>query len=467
MVGLTTSSYALDSLLVVMIGVVLAAPVLARIARRKFDIFEPIVLFAVVYGVMFVARPAAMLLEDSLVYEGPRSTLDVSRTFTEMLVMALFGALAFVVGYWLSLGGRLARAHRPPREDFRVGRVTVAALLFGLVGVCSLGLFAASSGGVRLVDAILHSGRNTELLEPSGSSMYVRFLFLVIIPAALVVLVLGLDRRSVPLVVAALALAALLVAEASPIGSRITLLPLLGGVYVLYYVRRSARPSLLAVLVVAAVAVLGSTFLSDLRGRAARGESVGETIARATSPSRLLDSVATGPDTEMAPALSAALGVIPERLSHTHGATVFGDLVLRPIPRALWQGKPQIPRHKLLATIWPIEYARGTINAEFSALLYWYWDFGVLGVIVALVAYGILARYLYEYFGLHREHPYVQVLYSLSLWFVVIGLRDSPVDTFVRACFVLLPVWLIFVFARIPLRARSEQSLSTGRSAAS
>jgi len=45
-------------------------------------------------------------------------------------------------------------------------------------------------------------------------------------------------------------------------------------------------------------------------------------------------------------------------------------------------------------------------------------------------------------------------LFALALWFVVIGLRDSPVDTFVRGMFVLAPVWLVFALARSRLLAR-------------
>lgn len=96
---------------------------------------------------------------------------------------------------------------------------------------------------------------------------------------------------------------------------------------------------------------------------------------------------------------------------------------------------------------------RGTINVEFSALLYFYWDFGVFGVVVGLLAYGVLARYLYEYLLVRAPTLYGQVMFALALWFVVIGLRDGPVDAFVRGWFVLAPVWLVFALARSRLLA--------------
>jgi hypothetical protein len=167
----------------------------------------------------------------------------------------------------------------------------------------------------------------------------------------------------------------------------------------------------------------------------------------------------------MAPALAAALSVIPERLPHTYGRTIFGDLLLRPLPRALWPEKPQPPRRKLIATIWPVEFQRGTINVEFSALVYPYWDFGLLGVLAGLMAGGILARYLYEYLLVRGSTMHGQVLFALALWFVVIGLRDSPVDTVVRGVFVLSPVWLMYVLARSRLLARPDVAATGPRGA--
>jgi hypothetical protein len=457
---MTSAGRAVDILLVAAIGGVLLAPVMWRVARRRFDPFEPIVLFAVAYGVMFVVRPAAMIAANSLVYVGPRRALNVSATFTEMLSLALLGAIAFVIGYFLPLGSRFARLHRTPRQHVDVRRVVALCLFVGLTGLVAYALAVASDGGVRLLTAIFRSGSTA--LPGGWGSTYGTFLFLIVVPAALILLALGLERRNARLLIAALCFAALVLIPAFPLGSRITLLPFFGGIFVLYYVRRAARPSFRTILVVAVVAVVGSTFLSDLRGRATRHESVAATVVRATSPSRLANSITDGPDSEMAPVLAAALSVIPSQMHYTYGKTIFGDLAVRAIPRALWSGKPLIPRHRLIARIWPVESARGTINVEFSTLLYFYWDFSFFGVIFGLAAYGVLARYLYSYFLLHQQRTYAQVLYSLSLWFVVIGLRDSPVDTLVRGVFVLAPVWGIFLLSRLPAWSRSKPSIAPG-----
>jgi hypothetical protein len=156
------------------------------------------------------------------------------------------------------------------------------------------------------------------------------------------------------------------------------------------------------------------------------------------------EPLTSGPDTKMAPVLAAALTQIPKKLHYTYGRTIFGDLVSRPIPRVPWSDKPKIPRDKLIATLWPIESKKGGINPEFSVLLYFFWDFGIPGVVAGMLLFGLGARALFEYFRSYRKSAAVQVLYTLALWFIVIGLRNSPVDTLVQAVFVVLPAWIAF-----------------------
>jgi len=190
------------------------------------------------------------------------------------------------------------------------------------------------------------------------------------------------------------------------------------------------------------LALMASSFLSDLRGRGTRGEDVAQTIARSMRPTRIFSPFLSGPDSEMAPVLAAALTQIPKKLHYTYGRTIFGDLVTRPIPRALWSGKPIPPRDKLIASLWPVERTKGGINPEFSVLLYFFWDFGIPGVILGMAAFGVAARALFEYFLRNRRSTGAQLLYSLALWFVVIGLRNSPVDTLVPFMFVVFPAWV-------------------------
>jgi hypothetical protein len=434
---------ALQIFLLTATGVVLAAPLGRRLLERRFDLFEPIVLFAVAYGVMFVVRPAAMVATHHLAYDGPRTSTDVSATFTKMLVLALLGAVAFVAAYEAPLGGRLASGWRG-LSDVATPRVVVIALAIGVVGVGSFVAFLVSSSGVSSLSLIFR-GRTAELSrDVAGTTFYLWYSFFLLVPATLLLVAVGLERRRKVLLIVGLALGALFLLRTVPLGARIAILPLVGGALVFAYLRRARRPSVVALVAFAVIALVGSAFLSDLRGRGTRGESVGQTIVRSTHPQRIVEPLTSGPDTEMAPVLAAALTKIPKKLHYTYGGTIFGDLVSRPIPRALWSDKPEVPRDKLIATLWPVERKKGGINPEFSILLYFFWDFGIPGLVAGMLLFGLAARALFEYFRAYRRSTAVQVLYSLALWFVVIGLRNSPVDTVVQAVFVVLPAWIAF-----------------------
>lgn len=445
------TDFALRVALIAAIGVVLLVPVAWRLAHKRLDPFEPLMLFLIAYGVMFVVRPAAMIAKDDLAYHGPRRAINVSATFTEMLLLALVGAVFFVVGYELPFGRRLAQRLRA-FDELDERRLVVSASVVAAIGIASFLLFLASASGISTLKLIFQ-GRSPELATAvTGASFYLWFSFFLLVPATLILFALSLHRRSKALFVGSMTLAALILLRTIPLGARITLLPLIGGLLVLIYLRRSRRPSALALLLIAGVAVVGSTFVSDLRGRETRGESVYQSLVRATRPSRLQTVLVSGPDSDMAPALAAALAVIPEQLHYTYGRTIFGDLLIRPIPRALWKGKPVPPRDKLLTRLWAVESRSDTPQSAFSTLLYFYWDFSVAGVAAGMLLLGIGARLLFAYFLRQPSSLAVQVLYALALWFVVIGLRDGPVDTFIRAMFVVFPAWVVFrIAAREPV----------------
>jgi hypothetical protein len=452
-------SYAGDALLISAIALVLLAPLCHRFVTRRLDPFEPFLVFVIAYGVMFVVRPASMLAQHKLVFEGPVRPLDVSPHFTRMLVLALVGAVSFTIGYVLPVSRRLAG--RNTQTDDQVDRRRLILLVGACTaaGLLAFAAFAASGDGTRTFGEILHADK-TALAAGEGTYRYLWLGFFVLVPAAAVLYALGLELRRPVIVICAAALGFVVLLNVLPLGNRTVLLPLLGAFFVLYYLERGRRPRWRMLALLALIAVFVSPFLSDLRGRGTRGEGITATIARTAKPSRLAQPFTTGPDSEMAPALAAALSVVPDRIPYQHGRVIFEDLVFRPVPRALWNGKPQIPRDKLIKAIWPVEAARGALNPEFSVLLYFYWDFGIVGVVLGMAVFGMGARYLYQHFCRRKDLLSSRVIFALSLWFVVIGLRDSPVDTIVWAAFLVFPAWVILRAARVPVRHKSTAAIS-------
>jgi hypothetical protein len=441
-------SSAVDIVLVIGIGIALLWPVVWRVVCGRFDPFEPIVIFLAAYGVMFVVRPSAMLAKDEIVHYGPRATLDVSAGFTMMLTVAFLGALGFVAAYELSPRVKATRSICATPKAWDLDRVAVVAGILGGVGVIAFGIVLVSADGLQTL-LLLFRGRSREFTEViQVPSMYPWVASFVVVPAAMTALAIVWSRRTWMTVTLSVLLVAVVLLRTIPTGNRLVLLPLAGGVFVLYFIRRSARPSLITLVAVGIVAAFGSAFLSDLRGRSARGESTADTAVNlASNPSRVAAPLTTGPDTEMAATLSAAVTVITDHLGYQYGRIIFVDFLTRPVPRAVWPSKPDPPRDRLAEELWPVETQQGPLNPAFSVLMYFYWDFAIPGVVGGLALYGLVARRLYDYFLRHSKDIKAQVFYSLAVWFLVIALRDGPVDTTANIAVGLLPVLLIFRLA--------------------
>lgn len=418
----------------------LAAPVLRRVWRNRLDPFEPIVLFALAYGAMFVARPASALVEDETLFWG----VDVMPTLSHALLLATIGAIGFVAGYEVRAGGRLA--HRLPTP--RAVNTRIAALGAGLVALLgALGLMVFFRG-LTLTESfdLLLRGRTTDLgALVNESSSYVWYASLLFAPSALVLIALTYKLRSVVLGVFAAIVLGIALLRIGPVGSRIVLLPLVGGVFVFFYLVRQRRPRSLLLISVGVLALLSSYLTLSLRDPTDDTTLRSAVVELGQRPQAILDPVLRGADAEMVLALSAALTVIPDELSHRWGSATIVNLVVRPVPRELWASKPRPPGEDVVATIWPNLYPG--LDPAFSPLLVLYWDFGPVGVVLGMALFGILARALFEWFRLHRDSFVAQLVFAASVWFVVIGARNDPVDTLVFAGLFIAPVVAILTLA--------------------
>jgi hypothetical protein len=414
-------------------------PVARRLAARRFDPFEPLVLFGLAYAAMFVARPAAMLLNDERRFWG----LDVRPTLPLALLLALVGAVAFVCGYEQRLAASLARRGPAPAE-LDVGRVAALSAALAIVGLGALIVFLPSDPG-EAVDLVF-GGRSQELNDLlRESSTYLWYGSLLVAPAFLLLAAFAARRRSAWLAAAAAATLGLTLVRTVPLGSRIVLLPILGALLVLFYVRNDRRPGPLVLAGIAAVGLLGSYLAVSTRQADDRVGPRAAVERLADDPDALFSPILRGPDAEMVLALSGALTAIPDRLPYRYGRATVGDLATRPIPRRWWPGKPRPPGDQVVAAVWPTLYPG--LNPAFSPLLPLYWDFGVLGVFAGMAAFGLLARTFYEWFLAHRRYVAAQLIFAVGVWFVVIAARNAPVDTIVLGGFLVVPVVAVAALA--------------------
>ena len=444
-----------ETVLIIGVGVVLALPLLWRGLSRRLDPFEPMVIFALAWGVMFVLRPAAILIRSDYIFYG----VDISSTLGRAILLGLVGAVAFVVGYEFSLGRRAAAwLPAPPQDVAPRAALQVAFGATGL-GLAAFGLFLASSGGLDAFETFFH-GRTLELDELiEKSTIYLWYGSLLVVPAALVAFACAVADRRPATVFSAALLSTLALLRTVPIGNRIFILLLVGPAIVFVFLRARRRPGVVAAVVGLTLALVASYVVLTVRDPETRGGPTAMLHGLVTTPSRVVSPLIKGPDAEMAPALAGALLVVPSELPRRYGRATIGDLFVRPIPRQLWAGKPDTPGHEVTAKVWPVARATGDFDPAFTPLLYFYWDFGLPGVFVGMALFGIGARALYVYLLRHERSLLAQLLFAAGIWYLVIAVRYDPVSVIVWGIILFVPIVAALVW-RAPSRGCDSQHVS-------
>jgi hypothetical protein len=393
---------------------------------------------------MFVIRPAVMIVGNDYSL-GDLSSIDLQPAFDRMMILALLGAVCFVVGYAMPIGKRWAElAPRPPRE-FDRETAAVVALVGAGVGLLSFLLFVAQGGGLGALPLVL-GGRSVALQTlTSETPKYLDVGSLILVGPAVLLFSLYRQRRTgAMLALTVVTFAAAVIVRGSS-GSRIALLPLLGGMLVFWFLSRGRRPRLLASAVLIAVALVISAGIQY--GRAANAETnlragadYKAGFAKAiSSPGAALEPTIKSEDSAMAPWLTAAMTTIPQQMGYGYGRYLATDLFTRWIPRQLWSGKPEPPQTQVTDQVAPQPGPVRFIHPAYSILMHAYLDFGMFGALW-LLGYGIVLRAFFEWFLLHSRSVPAMLIFSLGLTLAASALRDNPVDTLVIVGVIFLPV---------------------------
>jgi oligosaccharide repeat unit polymerase len=439
--------------ILVALGALLAlAPFVVAALRDRFDIFEPVYLFAASYAVLFVLRPAFELSQPG----GPALVVgqDPVPHYAEALVAALLGAAGFYAGYYGGLGRSLARRVGIPHDELAGSSLAVFAVALTLGGLGLYAAFLVQSGGLSALATIL-AGRSPDsaslMAQPLGY-LYTGPLWL----GALGVLLLGLaphwwSRQGA----AAVALVVVSQITTATSGSRSWTLPILAAIALLWYLRRGRRPLLaLVALMIVPVFVVGVSAPRDYRGTSTRNGSFVDTVlADVGDLPGSVNAFFVGGDTAMLPDLSVEMGYVPSVIPYQMGSSYL-EALTRPIPRALWPDKPQAADTRLMEVLWP-SFAAANVGFAFSGFGEPYLNFGFAGVLGFGILFGLACRTLYEWFRRAAHNRIVQVLFALSWPFVFVYMRGGLGVDYQRQVILLAPVVVAWLYARRSARAAS------------
>ncbi len=383
------------------------------IRASTIDLLSPSVIFSLVLAIIFGIRPLLMAAsgDTSLrgIYNFPAQLVDVE-------LLALMGQLSF-------LGGVLLARDRtvPPTEV----RTVCRPLRVGQVAF----LFVGGAGSVLGFQASL-----------GGTSAYVYYLPLVLVPVANISLLSWLRSKNAADMALCLVASAIFAMRFGLTGQRAFVLYLLLSLAAIVLLEKKRSPRLGSAAVAGAVLLVGVFYTLEIQRSELRG---GAKLEVELSAQAILGTLFEGGTTEMAPSMSALLATEGYLWQQRHGETIYTVLV-HWVPSALWEGKPKTYDEDLYSRMFPEHYAVDKANTQFSVLGDFYSDSGWLGVGIGLglMGYSLQGFYLV---ARSRRSDLVMLSYAVTPALLLTTFRGNLALNFGIALFLVLP---LFVMAR-------------------
>ena len=420
-----------------------SVPFIISIVTGRFDIFEPPHLFAIGYLVLFALRPAYDVAAGLPWF----NDYPIAPGFRIAMEIGIVGAAAFYAGYYSRLGRDFGRRWRIPAPDVSVasldGFIAVAAIASALLYLAFVG---SASASVQALFAGRSAGRLNSLHNASGY-LYTAPLW---VTSLGVLLLATTSRWRSYRGAAAFALIFLSELPSAAGGDRAFVLPAIAAVAILWYLRKGTRPRLYQVLLIFGVVfIVGVSAPREYRTVAVRQTSFTGVVEHdAFHPVSAVQNFLGSNDTAMVDNLSVAAQALnggSPPLSYRGGSTYIED-VTRPVPRAIWSGKPIAAETDMMSQLWPDLYALN-IHFTFSMFAEPYLNFGVLGVALVLFVAGVLWRALYTWFRRAPNNPGVMTLYALSFPYLFVYMRGGFGLDYYRQAFAVIPVLLALAYA--------------------
>ena len=242
----------------------------------------------------------------------------------------------------------------------------------------------------------------------------------------------------------------------APASQRLWLLLLMAPFVVYPMLRSGYRPRLALVAAAALIVVPAVVAMRDLQPGQGLDVWLSAMEQTASDPVETYVEFAGGPDTEMFDGLALGMQVVPAHLDF-QPLTSITSLLFHPIPRELWRDKPSTVDGQVNLLLFP-ELQPGAATVAHSVVGNFYYDSGMVGVALGMLAIGVGMRLLYGYYLAHADNDQIRVAYASVLPLVIVLFRGNLPDTLARALFTVGPLLLVFAVTGVKTRARPARA---------
>lgn len=395
-------------------------PILSEVLRGRFDAFNAKNAF-IAYYLMQLAAPAA-----NIAFGGEVSPIALDPHFYEdyyllTLALAIFGLLAFHLGYYATNGPRLPA--RLLAAQWSRPRVNFVIALFVLGGLSALASFLSLYGGDAAAARAAWRGGELQgqgLITFAAGSL-----------PALGVMLWMVSRKNLRFGWRFLLVAGMALLPAIFMGFRsLFMLPILQFMVVWHFWRRPLPIKRLAVLLVFAGAVFTGY---GIWRTIPEGYDLSDGVARVlqTEPELLYNIAMRSRGTEIVATVLKAMD--QDRIEYRMVVPFIWEAATIYVPSGLWPDKPT-PSSLTFGTEF-FGQDLSILRGDFTTVLFggisptaigeFYWQLGWLGVFGGMLVLGIIAKRAYRLVSTHRDKPAVVVGYGI-FFTALMGMAEAP-----------------------------------------
>jgi hypothetical protein len=417
MFGLTgggEEAFTVAVLLAVLVDITRMAPIFV-LARHPLGILHPLIIAVALWpllvrmpttieefgglGGLFLGAPVSPPFFHGLGWRPGYQVWWATAVYNAMQILWLLSAY---VGF--SLTTRAPRMHGGPRLEFASGSLRRLLIILIVVSLTALFVLLSLRGGLASHLADLSRGRFRSL---AGLGPLITLVDLGTISLVLWVAARPRDAKT-PIFLAALAIVS--AAQFISNGSRSAtfLLFMLVG---LAWALRTRRVPWRVAAMMAPLIFTSLGFLSIVRMSGLTGQTATEAIATADASSVL---TRVQDELQLRQSMHAPVPVIEAGHRVTDGPLMgqtYLAAILAFVPRSIWEDKPRGPG-SIYAQNFLGELREGTA-VPIGPIAEAHWNFGILGVILLAMIYGLLIRKAHDVYMANQDSPFVLCFFVL------------------------------------------------------
>ena len=439
---LSLNSRSLTYVLVTGLGFLVFIPLIRRVVNHTFDVAEPCVWFVLFFFAHFGIRAIW-----DLTFGSPFLEISPSSQNFGPVNAALGVSILALISYWLGYNNRIgfvfsrSLPNLPSKWNTKI--ILPVALICGVIGWgVRLFLIATQAESIGMW---VEAEKDISLRLTTGMS-YFQNLSILGMVAVFLLYISGRASSKKRYIFLSILLFVPELGFALMTGKRSKMPFLLLAFLVAYYMtskrgfKKSKRLFFGTILVLLLLVAL-FPLTTSLRLRGISGLS--ETTSSMFAPSQLFYRL--GSRLHDLDSLALIMKKVPDQTPHTLGMELW-VLSVAWIPRQIWPKKPVIVLGKIFYDMVPAgNFPEGT-SVSVSLPGQFYWDLGILGVLLGMIFVGTLWRFLHEYLVKPKRNLSNSLIVSMMFSSFFMPLEQTLVSLFTHHFFMLVILLVVVLF---------------------